>query len=138
MIFGFDDHDESIFENTARFVEECVPSLPTFHILTPYPGTSLFHRFDMEGRLLHKDWSRYDHAQVVFRPKLMTPERLYRGWQEVRWEAYRLPAIARRVRRGNGKLVNLMYNLLRRGGIGPPDHTARESMVSEPMGDPAS
>ena len=48
-------------------------------ILTPYPGTALFEQFDREGRLLHKDWSRYNHAEVVFRPKLMTPERLYRG-----------------------------------------------------------
>lgn len=131
MIFGFDDHDESIFEQTVRFVEECVPSLPTFHILTPYPGTSLFQQFDREGRLLHKDWNRYDHAQVVFRPKLMTPERLYRGWQEVRWEAYRLPAIARRVMQGNGKFVNLLYNLLRRGGIGPPDETPPQRVSSE-------
>ena len=135
MIFGFDDHDESIFEQTVRFVEECVPSLPTFHILTPYPGTSLFQQFDREGRLLHKDWNRYDHAQVVFRPKLMTPERLYRGWQEVRWEAYRLPAIARRVMAGNGKVVNLLYNLLRRGGIGPVELQQRVS--SEPTGDSA-
>lgn len=135
MIFGFDDHDESIFEQTVRFVEECIPSLPTFHILTPYPGTSLFQQFDREGRLLHKDWNRYDHAQVVFRPKLMTPERLYRGWQEVRWEAYRLPAIARRVMAGNGKVVNLLYNLLRRGGIGPVELQQRVS--SEPTGDSA-
>ncbi len=121
MIFGFDDHDESVFEQTIRFLEECKPSLPTFHILTPYPGTALFQQFDMEGRLLHKDWSRYDHGQVVFRPKLISPERLYRGWQEARWEAYRLPAIAGRVMQGKGKMVNLMYNLLRRGGIKRPD-----------------
>lgn len=120
MIFGFDDHDESIFEKTVRFLEECSPSLPTFHILTPYPGTALFRQFEQEGRLLHKDWSRYDHGQVVFRPRMMTPERLFKGWQEARWEAYRLPAIAKRVMQGNGKGVNLLYNLLRRGGIGRP------------------
>lgn len=131
MIFGFDDHDECVFEETARFIEECSPSLPTFHILTPYPGTSLFQRFDREGRLLHKDWSRYDHAQVVFRPKLMTPERLYQGWQEVRWAAYRLPAIARRVVDGNGKMVNLLYNLLRRGGISAPGYEQDAASVPE-------
>lgn len=131
MIFGFDDHDESVFEQTARFLEEWAPSLPTFHILTPYPGTALFERFDREGRLLHKDWNRYDHGQVVFRPKLMTPERLYRGWQEIRWEAYRLPAIARRVMAGNGKTVNLLYNILRRGGIGRPGQVHAGSLPAE-------
>ncbi|GFE56339.1 B12-binding domain-containing radical SAM protein [Geobacter sp. AOG1] len=120
MVFGFDDHDERVFEQTVRFLEECAPSLPTFHILTPYPGTALFNQFDREGRLLHKEWNRYDHGTVVFRPKQMTPERLYRGWQEARWEAYRLPAIAKRVMKGKGKGVNLMYNLLRRGGVDRP------------------
>jgi len=121
MVFGFDDHDEGVFEQTVRFLEECAPSLPTFHILTPYPGTALFSQFDGEGRLLHKDWNRYDHGTVVYRPKLMTPERLYRGWQEARWEAYRLPAVLDRVMKGKGKGVNLLYNLLRRGGIERPD-----------------
>jgi hypothetical protein len=51
----------------------------------------------------------------------MTPERLYRGWQEARWEAYRWPAIAGRVMQSPGKFVNLLYNTLRRGGIEPPD-----------------
>lgn len=120
MVFGFDDHEEGVFEQTVRFLEECAPSLPTFHILTPYPGTALFSQFDREGRLLHKEWNRYDHGTVVFRPKQMTPERLYRGWQEARWEAYRLPAIAKRVMKGKGKGVNLMYNLLRRGGVDRP------------------
>lgn len=121
VIFGFDDHDESIFERTVRFLEESGTSLPSFQILTPYPGTALFDQFDREGRLLHKDWSRYDHGQVVFRPKLMTPERLCRGWQEARWEASRWPKIAGRVMHGPGKTVHLLYNLLRRGGFDKPD-----------------
>jgi len=121
MIFGFDDHDEGVFERTVRFLEECRPSLPTFHILTPYPGTALFDRFDREGRLLHKDWRRYDHGQVVFNPKQMTPETLYRGWQQARWEAYRWPKIGERVMQSPGKAVHLLYNLLRRGGIDRPD-----------------
>ena len=41
----------------------------TFHILTPYPGTPLFAQMEAEGRLLHKDWSRYDTGHVVFQPR---------------------------------------------------------------------
>jgi hypothetical protein len=29
-----------------------------------------------EGRILHKDWLRYTTAEVVFQPKLMTPDEL--------------------------------------------------------------
>jgi radical SAM superfamily enzyme YgiQ (UPF0313 family) len=121
MIFGFDDHDESVFETTVRFLERCAPSLPTFHVLTPYPGTVLFQQFQQEGRLLHTDWRRYDHGHVVFRPKQMTPERLYRGWIEARREAYRWPPILSRVMEGPGRVINLAYNVFRRGGIYGPD-----------------
>ena len=52
----------------------------TFHILTPYPGTPLFHQMETEGRLLHKDWSGYDTAHVVFQPKNMTAAELADGY----------------------------------------------------------
>ncbi len=117
VIFGFDDHDEGIFERTVRYLEKCAPSLPTFHILTPYPGTALFRQYQDEGRLLHTDWQRYDHGQVVFRPHLMSPDRLYQGWVDARHEAYRWPAITTRVMQSPGKIINLLYNVLRRGGI---------------------
>src|SRR4051794_41569264 len=35
---------------------------------------------EAEGRLLHRDWSRYDTAHVVFRPRHMTPEQLAEGY----------------------------------------------------------
>ncbi len=116
LIFGFDDHDQSIFEKTLRFVEECSPSVPTFNLLTPYPGTKLFQQYQQEGRLLHRDWSRYNHSEVVFRPKLMTAEQLYRGWLETRKEAYTWPSIFSRVWKNPGRrFTNLAYNILRKG-----------------------
>ena len=116
LIFGFDDHDQSIFEKTLRFVEECSPSVPTFNLLTPYPGTQLFQQFEQEGRILHKEWNRYNHSEVVFRPKLMTPEQLYRGWMETRKAAYTWPSILSRVWKNPGRrLTNLAYNVLRKG-----------------------
>lgn len=117
VIFGFDDHDEGVFEQTVRYLEQCGASLPTFHILTPYPGTALFNQYQQEGRMLHTDWRKYDHGQVVYQPKQMTPERLYNGWQQARQEAYRWSAIAGRVMQSPGKGINLLYNILRRGGI---------------------
>lgn len=117
VIFGFDDHDEGIFERTVRYLERLQVSLPTFNILTPYPGTALFEQFRQQGRLLHTDWQRYNHSQVVYRPRLMSPETLYQGWMTARREAYRWSAIAGRVLQGPGKGVHLLYNILRRGGI---------------------
>lgn len=116
FIFGFDDDDRSIFEKTLRFVEECSPSVPTFNLLTPYPGTKLFRQFELEGRLLHREWSRYNHSEVVFMPKQMSPEQLYRGWMEARKEAYTWPSILSRIWNNPGRrFTNLAYNILRKG-----------------------
>lgn len=116
FIFGFDDQDRSIFEETLRFVEEHSPSVPTFNLLTPYPGTKLFQQYEQEGRLLHREWDRYNHGEVVFQPKLMTPEQLYLGWLETRKEAYTWPSILSRVWQNPGRrFTNLAYNILRKG-----------------------
>ena len=45
-------------------------------ILTPLPGTPLYHDMMKSGRLLHRDWSKYDVQHVVFRPWLMSPATL--------------------------------------------------------------
>lgn len=49
-------------------------------LLTPLPGTKLFSRLQKEGRLLYTsfpdDWRRYDLTEIVYKPALMTPEKL--------------------------------------------------------------
>ena len=64
----------------ADWIEANHLECATFHILTPYPGTPLFRQLEAEGRLLHRDWDKYDTAHVVFRPKHMTPEELLLGY----------------------------------------------------------
>ena len=115
FIFGFDDQDEGAFDEAVAFVESCKPCASTFHILTPYPGTAFFKQFESEGRLRHKDWARYDGTEVVFTPKQMTPERLYRRWAEARKAVHTWPSILRRVAANpHHRFTNLAYNALRK------------------------
>ena len=76
FVLGFDHDRTDVFARTAEWIEENRLECATFHILTPYPGTPLFRQMEAEGRLLHRDWTLYDTAHVVFRPKHMTPEEL--------------------------------------------------------------
>ncbi|MBV8808809.1 MAG: B12-binding domain-containing radical SAM protein [Acidobacteriaceae bacterium] len=80
FVLGFDHDRKDVFVRTAEWVEENRLECSTFHILTPYPGTPLFKQMEAAGRLLHRDWSRYDTAHAVFRPKHMTPEELEQGY----------------------------------------------------------
>jgi radical SAM superfamily enzyme YgiQ (UPF0313 family) len=80
FVLGFDHDRKDVFAKTAGWVEENRLEFATFHILTPYPATPLFHRMEAEGRLLHRDWALYDTAHAVFRPKNMSPEELEEGY----------------------------------------------------------
>jgi radical SAM superfamily enzyme YgiQ (UPF0313 family) len=80
FVLGFDEDRPDVFAATAEWIEDNRLECATFHILTPYPGTPLFRRLEAEGRLLHRDWSRYDTAHAVFRPRHMTPEELEQGY----------------------------------------------------------
>ena len=97
FIFGLDHDDEGVFERTLRFCERNRIELPSFFVLTPLPGTPLFQRIESEGRLLHKDWGKYNGATVVFRPKLMTEETLQAGFNWVCKEGYSWGSIFKRV-----------------------------------------
>ena len=81
FVVGFDHDHPNVFQKTVEWVEENRLECATFHILTPYPATPLFRQMEAEGRLLHKDWSLYDTAHVVFQPKNMSPAELMAGYE---------------------------------------------------------
>jgi radical SAM superfamily enzyme YgiQ (UPF0313 family) len=80
FVLGFDHDRKDVFAQTAQWVEDNRLECATFHILTPYPATPLFRQMDVECRLLHRDWSLYDTAHAVFRPRHMSPEELEQGY----------------------------------------------------------
>lgn len=80
FVLGFDHDRPDVFERTAAWVEENRLECATFHIMTPYPGTPLFRQMEAEGRLLHRNWSLYDTAHVVFQPKHMAVDELAQGY----------------------------------------------------------
>lgn len=80
FVLGFDHDGPEVFQRTIDWVEEQRLECATMHILTPYPGTPLFRQMEDEDRILHKDWSKYDTAHAVFRPKHMEAEELEEGY----------------------------------------------------------
>jgi radical SAM superfamily enzyme YgiQ (UPF0313 family) len=79
FIFGFDGDHPGTFEATEALIRRLRLDTYTFYFLTPYPGTPYFSQFENEGRLLHRDWARYDWDHVVVRPKQMSVEQLREG-----------------------------------------------------------
>ncbi len=113
IVFGFDNDTEEVFGETLDFLEAAGVENATFNILTPYPGTRLYQRLEAEGRILTRDWSKYNgRDDVVFRPLQMTPETLLNGYRYAYRRFYSSTSIYRRLlRSGNGLWWTLPLNL---------------------------
>ncbi|MCK4365444.1 MAG: radical SAM protein [Thermoplasmatales archaeon] len=88
FVFGFDTDKPDVFDYTIDTIKDWDIDLIDINTLTPYPGTPLYDRLEKENRILTKDWSKYDTIQVVYQPKLMTPDQLADGVVKVWREFY--------------------------------------------------
>ena len=105
MAFGFDHDPPEVFDTTHDWLVANRIETLTSHILTPYPGTSLHDRLLAENRLIDTDHRRYNTSNVVFQPKLMTPEQLRDGYLNLYDRFYSLGSIFRRVPRAKRNRV---------------------------------
>ncbi len=85
VLLGPDNQDADYIKRLVDFLLEIDVDMSEFSLLTPFPHAPVTEQFEKEGRILHKDWSRYTTAEVCFQPKLMTPEVLqemfYYAWE---------------------------------------------------------
>lgn len=86
MMFGFDEHDESIFDRSLEFAMDVQIDICEPVIQIPFPGTKLFDNLEKQNRILTYDWSRYNGTDVVYQPKLLTPEQLLKGQEKFYYE----------------------------------------------------
>jgi radical SAM superfamily enzyme YgiQ (UPF0313 family) len=98
LVFGFDHDDVTVFERTLEFLEQAGVDVASIGSLTPFPGTPIFRKLEEEGRILTRDWSKYNaRTDVVFRPRQMTPDQLQAGVEWVTKQFYSLSSISRRL-----------------------------------------
>jgi radical SAM superfamily enzyme YgiQ (UPF0313 family) len=114
VVFGFDHDDPSIFRTTVEFYRSAGLDSATVSVLIPFPNTPLFTRLDAEGRILTRDWSRYNGKKdVVFQPALMSPRDLLMGMEWAARQFYSLPSIVERMARSR---TGLWWNIVRNLG----------------------
>jgi radical SAM superfamily enzyme YgiQ (UPF0313 family) len=97
FVFGYDYDSPSVFEGFLSFANRTEIDGAFLPLLTPFPGTRIHQRLKKEERILTEDWSKYDMATVVFKPKGMTIEQLQKGFWWVNKEFYSLRSMARRI-----------------------------------------
>jgi len=114
VVFGFDHDDRSIFRSTVDFYRAIGLDSATISVLIPFPNTPLFKRLDAEGRILTRDWSKYNGKKdVVFQPALMSANELLMGMEWASRQFYSLPSIIERMWRSK---TGLWWNVIRNAG----------------------
>ncbi len=76
FVLGADTDDVDVIRRTSEFANTIGIDTTQIASLTPLPGTQVFEEMEASGRLLHRDWSRYNLQHAVFRPARMAPETL--------------------------------------------------------------
>jgi radical SAM superfamily enzyme YgiQ (UPF0313 family) len=113
-VFGFDQDERTIFRDTLDFFRDIAIDSATISVLIPFPNTPLFRRLDAEGRILTRDWSKYDGKKhVVFQPARMSPEELLMGTEWMARRFYSAGSIAERMWKSR---TGLWWNVLRNVG----------------------
>jgi radical SAM superfamily enzyme YgiQ (UPF0313 family) len=73
FIFGMDEDTPGVADRTLREIRRWPPGLPVFGQLTPYPGTALYKRLEISGRLARaKHWMDFSAFEMAHSPARMT------------------------------------------------------------------
>jgi radical SAM superfamily enzyme YgiQ (UPF0313 family) len=96
FIFGFDTDHPQVFQDTYEAIQRWELDRTGFAILTPFPGTQLFDELNKADRIFTTDWSQYNLKNVVFQPKNMSADELFKGVSQLVHDFYSFPNILRR------------------------------------------
>lgn len=111
FVFGLDEDTPEVFDRTAQFAIDAAIDLPRFAIQTPFPGTPLYDRLNAAGRILTRDWEKYDGQHVVFQPQGMSVAELQTGHVRAWRTVYSRRNTARRLIKSRTQLpVSILAN----------------------------
>ena len=99
FVFGYDYDTVDSLKRSLEFAIRSKFFLANFNPLIPMPGTKLYKRLQLEGRLIYKKWwldPAYRYGQAIFHPKGMTAEELATGCFWARSEFHKYGSILQR------------------------------------------
>ena len=113
FIFGMDNDTVGAAERTLEQVRTWPPGLPIFGLLTPLPGTPLYKRLEVAGRLTRpKHWQEFIPFAMAHTPLKMTIDEAHAevnyGWSH----AYSPEAVAQAVDSLDDQPLGYRVNIL--------------------------
>jgi radical SAM superfamily enzyme YgiQ (UPF0313 family) len=97
MMVGLDGDDTTSFNKTLDFLVRNKISFLKLFTPCPYPGTKYYSDMEKAGRIITKDWNRYDYGSPLIQPTNMTPAQMMDGFNNVYNNFYSLKNIFKRM-----------------------------------------
>jgi radical SAM superfamily enzyme YgiQ (UPF0313 family) len=97
MMVGLDGDDRASFQRTIDFLVQNKISFLKLFTPCPYPGTKYYDDMEKAGRILTREWNRYDYGSPLVMPTHMTPDEMMEGFNKVYNDFYSLKNIVRRM-----------------------------------------
>jgi hypothetical protein len=83
FIIGFDSDKEDIFDRQISFIQQNAIPKAMIGFLNALPGTRLYHRLKMEGRILKASLGNNTHCMTTNFKTIMDPNRLKEGYKNI-------------------------------------------------------
>lgn len=111
IIGSGDEYDsEEYIEKSIDFLLSVPYDAVGLTILTPFPGTALFQKLQMENRILTYNWSLYDLMHCVYKPLHISPKRMEELHAKALWKIYKNGGLLSVINRSLKALrVNYIY-----------------------------
>jgi radical SAM superfamily enzyme YgiQ (UPF0313 family) len=97
MMVGLDQDTPEDIQHTLDYLLKHRVQNVYLSIYSPLPGTDLYAEMEQAGRIIERDWSKYDLAHVVCQPQHFTPAELERTYWQLFTRLYAPGAIGARL-----------------------------------------
>ncbi|HDL78835.1 MAG TPA: radical SAM protein, partial [Bacteroidetes bacterium] len=108
FIIGDLHEDQKMVRQTIRYARQLNPHTCQFSVLTPYPGTRLFHELREKNLLRTFDWREYDGIHTVIKLEHLNPDELNklvrRAYRKFYLRLSNLPGLLKSILKKPGEL----------------------------------
>jgi len=96
MMLALDEDTPKYYEELPKNLEEIDPSSILLSISIPIPGTPFHKKVETDGRIIDRDLSHYEGDHLVFVPKGVAPDDVFRAFRKINKYFYSWKSILKR------------------------------------------
>lgn len=96
MMLALDEDTSKYYEGLPKNLDEIDPSSILLSISIPIPGTPFHKKVESEGRIVDTDLSHYEGDHLVFSPKSVTPDEVFKAFRRINRYFYSWKSILKR------------------------------------------